>query len=185
MQGEYIRRKKVSLIIIGLSGLLLSFTTSFSAIAASQAAVALAWNPSASSNVVGYNVYYGGVSGIYTNEISAGSMTNLTISGLATNTTYYFVATAVNNSGIQSTYSSPASYYTVSNISGVPILRTPAYSGNVFSFLVSGITGSNCVIQVSTNLVKWTSLQTNTIPFQFTDSKANQYTKRFYRALYH
>jgi hypothetical protein len=182
MQGEYVCRRKVSLIIIGLSGLLI--TMSLSAIAASQA-VALAWNPSVSSNVVGYNVYYGGLSGIYTNEISAGNMTNVTISGLATNTTYYFVATAINSSGVQSSLSSPASYYTVSNVSaGVPVLRTPVYSGSVFSFSVTGITGSNCVIQVSTNLVKWTSLQTNTVPFQFTDSKANQFSKRFYRAVY-
>ena len=185
MQGKYIRKRKISLIIIGLSGLLLSITMSLTAVAASQAAVALAWNPSASSNIVGYNVYYGGVSGIYTNEVSAGSMTNLTITGLATNTTYYFVATAVNSSGVQSIFSSPASYYTVSSVPGVPVLKTPVFSANAFSFSVTGITGSNCVIQVSTNLLKWTSLQTNTVPFQFTDSKANQYSKRFYRAFYH
>jgi hypothetical protein len=54
----------------------------------------LAWSPSLDTNVVGYNIYYGGLSGNYTNKINAGKGTNITISGLVAGATYYFAATA-------------------------------------------------------------------------------------------
>jgi hypothetical protein len=38
--------------------------------------VTLAWNPSTDPLVAGYNIYYGGASGTYTNEICAGNATN-------------------------------------------------------------------------------------------------------------
>ena len=43
--------------------------------------VTLAWNPSTDPTVVGYNIYYGGASGNYTNTLSAGNATNMTVSG--------------------------------------------------------------------------------------------------------
>jgi hypothetical protein len=142
--------------------------------------VTLEWNPSISPNIVGYDIYYGGVSGIYTNEIFVGNVTNLTVPGLADGTTYYFVATAVNSSGIQSSFSSQLSY----TLSTAPALGMPVFSSNGFSFPVSGMSGSNCVIQVSTNLIDWVPLETNTVPFQFTDSNVSLFSRRFYRAVY-
>ena len=68
--------------------------------------VTLAWNPSTDPLVVGYNVYYGGASGAYTNEISAGNATNVIISGLVEGATYYFAATAYSSSGLESLFSS-------------------------------------------------------------------------------
>ena len=44
--------------------------------------VTLAWNASTDPTVVGYNIYYGGASATYTNTLSAGNATNLTVSGL-------------------------------------------------------------------------------------------------------
>ena len=44
--------------------------------------VTLGWDPSPSDNVLEYRVYYGVLSGGYTNVISAGGDTNVTISGL-------------------------------------------------------------------------------------------------------
>jgi hypothetical protein len=206
-QGDY---KRISVVIIGLSGFMLITPLPIQAtqnitlgvpgvvsvgISQSQASglsvnatmqlpttesLALAWNPSTSPNVVGYDVYYGGSSGVYTNEIPAGNATNLTIPGLLDGATYYFVVTAVNNSGFQSGFSSQLPY-TVPNI---PVLESPVLSSSGFSFSVAGTQGSNCVIQVSTNLMNWSPLETNTIPFQFTDANANQYSERFYRAVY-
>lgn len=176
-QGDVSRIGKIHLINIILSGFLI--TLSLPVIATPQN-IAIAWNPSVSPNIAGYDVYYGGLNGIYTNEIFAGNVTNITVPGLAGGTTYYFVATAVSSAGIQSSFSSQLSY----TISSVPVLGLPVFSSSGFSFPVTGMTGSNCVIQVSTNLIQWIPLETNTVPFQFTDINANKYSERFYRAVY-
>jgi hypothetical protein len=39
------------------------------------------------------------------------------------------------------------------------------------------------VIESSTDLVNWVSLQTNSSPFTFTDTSAASYPRRFYRAV--
>ena len=77
--------------------------------------VTLAWNPSTDPTVVGYNIYYGGASGNYTNTFSAGNTTNATISGLVEGDTYYFAATTYNSSGIQSPFSNEVSYSVPTN----------------------------------------------------------------------
>jgi hypothetical protein len=84
--------------------------------------VTLAWNPSTDPIVAGYNVYYGGASGTYTNEICAGNATNVTISGLIQGTTYYFAATTYASSGVESPFSSEVSYLVPTN---VPIGNQP------------------------------------------------------------
>jgi hypothetical protein len=66
-----------------------------------------------------------------------------------------------------------------------PVLAAPVVSGNQFQFTVTGATGSNYVIQLSTNLSSsnWISIFTNTAPFTFTDSNANNFPQGFYRAV--
>ncbi len=71
--------------------------------------VTLAWNASTNRSVVGYNVYYGGASGSYTNEICACKATNTAISGLVEGATYYFAATTYAASGLESPFSSEVS----------------------------------------------------------------------------
>jgi hypothetical protein len=75
-----------------------------------KANVTLGWNASTDSSVTGYNVYYGGLSGTYTNEICAGTNITLTIPGLIQNTTYYFAATCYTASGLESPLSSEVVY---------------------------------------------------------------------------
>ncbi len=72
--------------------------------------VSLTWNPSPDTNAVGYNVYFGGTSGDYTNVLSVGSVTNVTIIGLTEGVTYYFSATTVSSLGIESAFCSEVSY---------------------------------------------------------------------------
>jgi hypothetical protein len=84
--------------------------------------VTLAWNASTDPSVAGYNVYYGGASGAYTNEICAGNATNATISGLVQGTTYYFAATTYTSSGMESPFSSEVSYLVPLN---APITNQP------------------------------------------------------------
>src|ERR1039458_7293932 len=77
--------------------------------------VTLAWNPSTDPTVVGYNIYYGGASGDYTNTLSAGNATNITVSGLVEGTTYFFAATTYNGSGVQSPFSKEVTYFVSTN----------------------------------------------------------------------
>jgi hypothetical protein len=72
--------------------------------------VTLAWTPSSDSFVAGYNIYYGEASGAYSTKISVGNVTNVSILNLVGGTTYYFVATSVNRSGLESSYSSEVNF---------------------------------------------------------------------------
>lgn len=73
--------------------------------------VSLSWTASSSSDVVSYNVYRGTTQGSYA-KINPSPVTTLSYSDMsitATNVTYYYVVTAVNSSGVESTDSTPAS----------------------------------------------------------------------------
>lgn len=72
-----------------------------------QHSVTLNWSPSSSSNVVGYNVYRGGVSGgAYTKINSAlDPNTTDTDTNVQGGQTYYYVVTAVDSNGLESGYS--------------------------------------------------------------------------------
>lgn len=72
--------------------------------------VTLAWNPSADTNVTGYFMYRGVASHTYTNKVDAGNVTLLTVTGIATNATNYFVVTARNALGLESVPSNEAAY---------------------------------------------------------------------------
>ena len=88
--------------------------------------VALAWNPSISTNVVGYKIYYGVACGVYQNTVSVGNSTNVTVTGLAEGTTYYFAATAVDALGVESPFSNETSYSVpTSATSNAPPTLTP------------------------------------------------------------
>lgn len=170
-----------AVILLGVSGSL----SQASAVEQNQISltqsVTLVWNRSTNADVVGYNIYYGGASGVYTNEISAGNVTTLTVPGLQDGSTYYFAATAVNSSGVESGFSNVASY----TAPALAALLRPAVSlSGGFSLTVNGVPGYNYVIQASTNLTQWVSVQTNSAPFSFVDSNAGEFDRRFYRAVY-
>jgi len=61
--------------------------------------VALLWDPSPSPDVVGYAVYYGTASGVYTTRLDAGTNTVATINGLTEGLTYFFVVTSYDEYG--------------------------------------------------------------------------------------
>jgi hypothetical protein len=90
-------------------GVLLILTTLITSVQAAGS-VTLAWNRSTNAIVAGYNIYYGGASGAYTNKICVGNVTNATISGLVQGTTYYFAATTYAASGVEGLLSSEVSY---------------------------------------------------------------------------
>ena len=61
-------------------------------------------------------------------------------------------------------------------------LTSAMQANGQFTVTVTGIPGSNYVIQASSDLTNWTDLETNTAPFVFTDSNASKFNQHFYRA---
>lgn len=74
--------------------------------------VTLAWDPSVTTNVVGYRVHYGFTNGVYPLTVEAGPSTNVTINLPVAGTRYHFVATAYDEMGRESDYSEGVSYTT-------------------------------------------------------------------------
>jgi hypothetical protein len=138
------------------------------------------WNASSDTNVAGYKVYYGTVSGQYTNVIVAGNVTSTPISGIEPGNTYYFAATSYNAAGWESGYS-PEISYTVPVING-PQVSIASSSGGM-SVSVNGASASPYVIIASTDLINWVALVTNTPPFVFTDTNSSNFSQRFYQAV--
>jgi Bacterial Ig domain/Fibronectin type III domain len=85
--------------------------------------VTIAWNPV--NGIVGYKVYQGATSRVYTNSINVGNTNQATVSGLATGRTYYFAATAYNSMGIESDYSSEITYTVPASATPVITLTSP------------------------------------------------------------
>lgn len=168
-----------NLILFAIAGTLLFASKS----QAQTANVTLGWNPSTGGSVAGYDIDYGTSSGNYTVGVPVGNVTNATIRGLTAGVTYYFVATAFDSSGDVSGYS-PEISYTVGSSGTATLTPTARLQGGHFQFAVSGTTGSQYIVQASTDLVNWVSIMTNTSPFNFVDSNASQFKQRFYRTAY-
>ena len=144
--------------------------------------VTLTWNASPSSVVTGYYIYYGLTSGIYNYEISAGNNTNVTISNLVEGATYYFVATS--HDGGESPFSSEVSYTVPLDASNPPgSISLPINSNSQFVFAVSGLNGNQYVVEASPDLVHWTPVMTNSVPFTFTTVNNGQTGPEFFRAV--
>ena len=79
-------------------------------VAATQHSVALSWDASSGSGVVGYNVYRGGVAGGPYSKINSAleASAAYTDNSVAAGKTYYYVTTAVDGSGNESGYSNQA-----------------------------------------------------------------------------
>jgi len=88
-----------------------------------SANVTLSWNQSSDPIVAGYNIYYGGASGVYTNVINAGTNTSVTISNLIVGATYYFASTTYTVAGALSALSSEVSYTVPAPASQPPTLN--------------------------------------------------------------
>jgi fibronectin type 3 domain-containing protein len=71
----------------------------------------LTWNASTESDLTGYKVYRGTGSGTYGAPIATlpRTMTNYAATGLQNGTTYFFVITAYDSAGNESTYSNEVS----------------------------------------------------------------------------
>jgi len=159
-------------------------TAMLMALPALQAAsVTLTWSPSPDPTVVGYNIYYGLASGVYTWSNNVGNVTNFTITNLAPDTTYYFAATSYDILGVESVYSPEFAVTTSEHANIAPLLSQNVGISGQFAFNVSGESNYLYVVQASTNLMDWVVMLTNAAPFTFVDTNAGQFGSRFYRVV--
>jgi len=104
----------------------------------------------------------------------------LKLTGVAANQTGQYRVTVSNILGVTNTAAALTVY---SNVAPALASATAPLKGQ-FAVTVNGVTGYKYVVQVSTNMVNWTSVQTNTPPFTFVDTNAGQFKQRFYRSYY-
>ncbi len=72
--------------------------------------VTLEWDANTESDLDGYKIYTGLSTGTYDSTVDVGNVTTYTVLNLTAGTTYYFVATAYDTSGLESGYSNEVSY---------------------------------------------------------------------------
>jgi hypothetical protein len=147
-----------------------------------QANIKLSWNPSANPIVAGFNIYYGGASGVYTNKTAVGTATSLTIPNLIIGATYYFAETTYSAAGAESALSTEVSYTVPMPVAGLQLGVTPAKQ---FILTVTGPTGHTYDIQTTQDFKTWTVIGTVTVgangSVTFTDTNAPSFSRRFYR----
>jgi hypothetical protein len=124
--------------------------------------VTLSWDPSADPNVTGYNIYYGGVSGVYTNEICVGNVTGAVVSGLTDGGTYSFAATSYDAVGNESTFSNIASY-SVPSVATLSMntVKTQGITTAV-SITANGAIPDQWTLESSPDLKTWTPIAAGT-----------------------
>jgi hypothetical protein len=144
--------------------------------------VTLVWNPSVAS-VAGYKIYYGTASGVYTNSIDVGNVTNVTVTGLSQYTTYYFAAKSYDTFGVLSDFSNETKLMVYPVAAITPNQTANGGGTGKPAFNVSGVNNYLYVVQASTDLVHWVAVATNVAPFSFVDPNASQFSRRFYRTV--
>lgn len=72
--------------------------------------VMLAWDPNLAPDIVGYRLYGGTSSGVYTQSIEVGNVSSVALSGLQAGTSYFFVVTDYDTIGQESAFSNEVSY---------------------------------------------------------------------------
>ncbi|MEI6193824.1 MAG: fibronectin type III domain-containing protein [Verrucomicrobiota bacterium] len=147
----------------------------------------LAWNPSPSSEIVACHLYYGTVSGEYTNIVVVGDVTTVTVPGLLPGVTYFFAITAVNVDGQESDFSNEISYR--QELAQAPPtiaqLQIQSVSDTEVDLSATGPAGHTYEIEATEDFLTWTVIGTGTLDaggsLNFTDIDAPNYSQRFYR----
>jgi hypothetical protein len=115
--------------------------------------VALGWTASPDPTAVGYYLYCGGASGVFTNKINVGTNTAFTMNGLTCGGTYYFTVTAYNSAGVESSQVPEVSYI----VPGA-LTVTSGPGGNTVSVFFPVAWGQSYQLQASSDMVTWSNL---------------------------
>jgi regulation of enolase protein 1 (concanavalin A-like superfamily) len=98
-----------------------------------QSALTLAWAASSDTTVIGYHVYQGGLSHVYTNVVDVQNVTSSTVQGLSTGDTYYFAVTAYDSVGLESAFSNEVAYNALSTNPPPTLVLTAPVPGASYS----------------------------------------------------
>ena len=157
------------------------FYVTFYLTASASQSVSLAWDSSPDTNVTGYVLYYGNVSGTYTSRLDVDTNTTTTVTGLAEGSTYYFVVTAYSAVGLESAPSNEVGFIVpglirlaLGNATNAPVR---------VSFPVAP--GHGYALQATADFRSWATIwQTNCLMncwVEFADPDAASQPMRFYR----
>ncbi|MBX3743768.1 MAG: tandem-95 repeat protein [Verrucomicrobiae bacterium] len=105
--------------------------------------VGLAWNPNPEPDVVGYRVYRGTQSGAYDWVQDAGPEPSATITGLQTGQIYYFVVTARNRAGLESSPSKEVQFEVPGGRGSRPVALSDSGTLSASSSLAFTLSGSD------------------------------------------
>jgi hypothetical protein len=111
----------VLLLVLSSSSLPAQFTPAIAT--SSPGMVTLGWKPSPSAGVSGYYLCWGLASGQTTNRLDAGSVTNVSLTSLATGPTYYFTVVAYSSFGDEAPPSNEVSYSVPAPVNQRPTLN--------------------------------------------------------------
>ena len=103
----------------------------------------------------------------------------LTLNNFTTNQAGAYSVTVSDDTGLVTNITVFLAVY----LTAAATLTQADFTGGLFSFNVSGVPGFEYIVQASTNLVDWDSVQTNVAPFTFADPAAGEYSRRMYRTL--
>ena len=103
----------------------------------------------------------------------------LTLKNVTAKQAGLYNVTVSNSAG--STNSSPATLVIYATTAAT--LESAGMVNGQFAFNVNGVPGYQYVVQASSDLAKWTAVETNTAPFTFLDGSASEIGKRFYRTV--
>ena len=163
----------VSKQITGFVGALLVSITSCTIAWGSQD-VSLQWTPNPDTNVTGYALYIGTNSGDYPSRIDVGTNTVSTMSGLSNGLTFYFVATAYDSAGVESTPSNetnfvapinnPPTLNAISNYNVAPLstliitnAATDSIKSDLLTFSLDPGAPTNMFIDPTNGMLEWGS----------------------------
>ena len=170
-----------SRIAIGLAALvggcsILAANTALSSIAS----VSLLWDASTSPGIIGYNLYYGTASHVYTSEVPLNDVTNASLNSLSVGTTYYFAVTAVDSLGLESTYSNEQ-VFTVA--SGTPVVQIGIVNGKITLTGFASV-GATYNVMASQDLKSWSVIGSVTGAtngaIRYTDPTGHSLPSRYY-----